>query len=118
MVRWRNTPARPARSRKSYIEQGACHRAFGVWTFAPQLITTFLTLPFPPSSPSVYGRDFVFHEHKDGHIDLPWLVRLEYSNNVTAVDLDKPTIGHVDVPRLREGHVGGFFWCVRLHVAI
>jgi hypothetical protein len=94
-------------------------RSASPWTFAPQLIITFLTLPFPPSSsPSDYGRNFVFHERKDGHIDLAWLVRLEYGNNVTAVDLDKPTIGHVDVPRLREGHVGGFFWCVRLRVAV
>lgn len=34
-----------------------------------------------------------------------------YANNVSAVDLfDMP--GHVDIPRLREGKVGGFFWCV------
>lgn len=48
----------------------------------------------------------------DGHIDLAWLVRLEFGNNVTAIDLDKPTLGQVDVPRLRAGHVGGFFWSV------
>jgi hypothetical protein len=55
---------------------------------------------------------FVPDKRQDGHIDLAWLARLEYGNNVTSIDLDKPTIGHVDIPRLRSGHVGGFFWCV------
>ncbi|KAI0296526.1 membrane dipeptidase-domain-containing protein [Multifurca ochricompacta] len=48
----------------------------------------------------------------DGHIDLPWLVRTAYRNNASAIELDKPTYGHVDIPRLRAGHVGGFFWSV------
>ncbi|KAH9036792.1 membrane dipeptidase-domain-containing protein [Lactarius deliciosus] len=48
----------------------------------------------------------------DGHIDLPWLVRSAYGNNATAVDLSKPILGHVDIPRLRTGRVGGFFWSV------
>ncbi|KAH9163928.1 membrane dipeptidase-domain-containing protein [Lactarius sanguifluus] len=48
----------------------------------------------------------------DGHIDLPWLVRSAYGNNATAVDLNKPILGHVDIPRLRTGRVGGFFWSV------
>ncbi|KAJ3568441.1 hypothetical protein NP233_g5712 [Leucocoprinus birnbaumii] len=46
----------------------------------------------------------------DGHIDLPILVRATYANNVSAVDLENPTPGHVDIPRLRKGRVGGFFW--------
>ncbi|KAI0664784.1 membrane dipeptidase-domain-containing protein [Cubamyces menziesii] len=48
----------------------------------------------------------------DGHIDLPILVRSRFANNVSAVDLAKPFPGHVDIPRLREGKVGGFFWSV------
>lgn len=46
----------------------------------------------------------------DGHIDLPILVRELYANNVSAFDLNEPTPGHVDIPRLRKGQVGGFFW--------
>ncbi|KZT38049.1 hypothetical protein SISSUDRAFT_1021994 [Sistotremastrum suecicum HHB10207 ss-3] len=46
----------------------------------------------------------------DGHIDLPILVRGIYSNNVSSFDLNYPMPGHVDIPRLREGRVGGFFW--------
>ena len=42
--------------------------------------------------------------------DLPILARGVYGNNVSAIDLTKPFDGHVDIPRLREGKVGGFFW--------
>ena len=42
--------------------------------------------------------------------DLPILVRGRYRNNVTAVDLEKRMPGHVDIPRLRKGKVGAFFW--------
>ncbi|KAI0258173.1 membrane dipeptidase-domain-containing protein [Gloeopeniophorella convolvens] len=48
----------------------------------------------------------------DGHIDLPWLVRVLYGNNATAVELDKPMPAHVDIARLRQGRVGAFFWSV------
>ncbi|KAJ7497049.1 membrane dipeptidase-domain-containing protein [Mycena latifolia] len=48
----------------------------------------------------------------DGHIDLPILLRMLYANNVSAVDLAHEFAGHVDIPRLREGKVGGFFWSV------
>ncbi|KAI0047473.1 hypothetical protein FA95DRAFT_1222815 [Auriscalpium vulgare] len=48
----------------------------------------------------------------DGHIDLPELIRTVYANNASAVELDKPTRGHVDIPRIRKGKLGGFFWSV------
>ncbi|KIJ50715.1 hypothetical protein M422DRAFT_65702 [Sphaerobolus stellatus SS14] len=48
----------------------------------------------------------------DGHKDLPWTVRALYKNNVTAIDLTQDTPGHVDIPRLKKGKVGGFFWSV------
>ncbi|KAI0319593.1 renal dipeptidase family [Amylostereum chailletii] len=48
----------------------------------------------------------------DGHIDLPWAMRMLSANNVSAIDLESPTAGHVDIPRLRKGKVGGFFWSV------
>ena len=46
----------------------------------------------------------------DGHIDLPELTRATYANNLTAIDMESRLPGHVDIPRLREGRVGGFFW--------
>ncbi|VDB91659.1 unnamed protein product [Peniophora sp. CBMAI 1063] len=48
----------------------------------------------------------------DGHVDLPWLVRYTDANNVSSIDLSKTMPGHVDIPRLRKGKVGAFFWSV------
>ncbi|EJD40834.1 hypothetical protein AURDEDRAFT_115703 [Auricularia subglabra TFB-10046 SS5] len=48
----------------------------------------------------------------DGHIDLPILVRSLNGNNIDKVDLNGDFPGHVDIPRLRKGRVGGFFWSV------
>ncbi len=44
--------------------------------------------------------------------DLPILVRFRYANNVSDFDLHGRMPAHVDIPRLREGKVGGFFWSV------
>ncbi|TCD62476.1 hypothetical protein EIP91_006824 [Steccherinum ochraceum] len=46
----------------------------------------------------------------DGHIDLPLVAREEYANNASWLDLEKEVNGHVDIPRLKKGQVGGFFW--------
>ncbi|GAA5909019.1 dipeptidase [Sporobolomyces salmoneus] len=48
----------------------------------------------------------------DGHIDLPILARYVYANQIDDFDLNQRIKGHVDIPRLRKGHVGGFFWSV------
>ncbi|KAK7057455.1 dipeptidase [Favolaschia claudopus] len=49
----------------------------------------------------------------DGHIDLPVLLRALFANNVSAVELSEESFpGHVSIPRLRAGKVGGFFWSV------
>ncbi|KAI6135833.1 membrane dipeptidase-domain-containing protein [Pisolithus thermaeus] len=48
----------------------------------------------------------------DGHIDLPAVARYGWRNNVSAIPLDDKMPMHVDIPRLREGRVGGFFWSV------
>ncbi len=53
----------------------------------------------------------------DGHNDLPWQIR-KMSNGLDSVDLTKSTAGLsprplvTDLPRLREGGVGGQFWSV------
>lgn len=46
----------------------------------------------------------------DGHIDLPVVYRYNVANNISAINLREPTLGHVDIPRLREGRVGAFWW--------
>jgi membrane dipeptidase len=50
----------------------------------------------------------------DGHNDLPWAIRENEKapKDVAAYDLRARTSGHTDLPRLREGHVGGQFWSV------
>lgn len=50
----------------------------------------------------------------DGHNDLPWAIResKDAPSDVTAYDLTKRTKGQTDIPRLREGRVGGQFWSV------
>ncbi|CAD6569878.1 MAG: hypothetical protein TREMPRED_005494 [Tremellales sp. Tagirdzhanova-0007] len=48
----------------------------------------------------------------DGHIDLPEMARVNFRNNISAFDLNKQTIDHLDIPRLRKGHLGGFFWSI------
>ncbi|CCL99865.1 uncharacterized protein FIBRA_01890 [Fibroporia radiculosa] len=48
----------------------------------------------------------------DGHIDLPEYARTTYANNISAFDLNGVVSKHVDIPRLRKGRVGGFFWSV------
>ncbi|KAM0756415.1 hypothetical protein T439DRAFT_321112 [Meredithblackwellia eburnea MCA 4105] len=48
----------------------------------------------------------------DGHLDVPILARAAFLNNINEIDLEKPTRGQVDIPRLRKGGVGGFFWSV------
>jgi membrane dipeptidase len=53
----------------------------------------------------------------DGHNDLPWAYRERVKNHLGQIDLrgdtsqlDPPM--HTDIPRLREGGVGGQFWSV------
>ncbi|KAG2153641.1 membrane dipeptidase-domain-containing protein [Suillus bovinus] len=53
----------------------------------------------------------------DGHIDLPMVARFGWRNNVTDVPLDGQMPMHVDIPRLKEGKVGGFFWSVYVSCA-
>ncbi|THH26679.1 hypothetical protein EUX98_g7513 [Antrodiella citrinella] len=62
----------------------------------------------PPSHTPTHEVEDV--EDADGHIDLPILVRELYANNASAFDLRKEMPAHVDIPRLRKGQVGGFFW--------
>lgn len=54
------------------------------------------------------------HPVIDGHNDLPWAAR-EYGYDWSRLDIaapDGPTPTHTDLPRLRQGAVGGLFWSV------
>ncbi|MBV8854606.1 MAG: dipeptidase [Sinobacteraceae bacterium] len=58
----------------------------------------------------------------DGHNDLPWEIRDRFHGNLSSLDLarstaelsrskDQPAL-MTDIPRLRQGQVGGQFWSV------
>jgi membrane dipeptidase len=47
----------------------------------------------------------------DGHNDLPMQLRARFGNRVDHLDENRPGL-HTDIPRLREGGVGGQFWSV------
>ncbi|CAD6584876.1 MAG: hypothetical protein CYPHOPRED_002875 [Cyphobasidiales sp. Tagirdzhanova-0007] len=47
----------------------------------------------------------------DGHIDLPIVARNGFRNQLGDIHLDEADFPqHVNIPALREGRVGGFFW--------
>ncbi|KAJ5982882.1 Peptidase M19 renal dipeptidase [Penicillium waksmanii] len=53
----------------------------------------------------------------DGHDDFPILIRERYHNHIYGPNFTESFIhgnlsGHVDLPRLRRGYVGGTFWSV------
>ncbi len=49
----------------------------------------------------------------DGHNDLPWEMREKVRYDFDARDIAKPQpMMMTDIPRLRQGHVGGQFWSV------
>jgi membrane dipeptidase len=58
----------------------------------------------------------------DGHNDLPWEIRVRFKSDLSSINLNADT-SHLpfpldgaplmtDIPRLRQGHVGGQFWSV------
>jgi membrane dipeptidase len=55
----------------------------------------------------------------DGHNDLPWAMREGSWYDFDAVDIARPQPQLMtDIPRLREGRVGGQFWSVYVPVAL
>ena len=55
----------------------------------------------------------------DGHNDLPWKLRSDFASSLDKCDITKlhsPAILQTDIPRLRQGGVGGQFWSVYVPV--
>lgn len=51
------------------------------------------------------------HPLIDGHIDIPVQARYRYSNHVDKIHLENRDFPlQVNIPKLREGKLGGFFW--------
>jgi membrane dipeptidase len=55
----------------------------------------------------------------DGHNDLPWQYRKVADRALSKIDIAQNQPGlHTDIPRLREGGVGGQFWSVFVSQAL
>ena len=53
----------------------------------------------------------------DGHNDLPWRLRKQYSADFDLFDISRRHVdGHTDIPRLKEGGVSGQFWAAYVPV--
>ncbi|EPQ28310.1 uncharacterized protein PFL1_04137 [Pseudozyma flocculosa PF-1] len=72
-----------------------------------------------PSGPLARASALLRHHPLiDGHIDVPVYARYRYANKLDTIPFDAPawpngsypTSGQVDIPRLRKGRSGGFFW--------
>lgn len=46
----------------------------------------------------------------DGHNDLPWQLLDKFNNQLSKVNLNTLSSTHTNIPKLREGRVGGQFW--------
>ncbi len=57
----------------------------------------------------IHASGFIF----DGHNDLPWAVRTDFSSSFDQADISKnvPKL-NTDIARLRQGNVGAQFWSV------
>jgi membrane dipeptidase len=59
----------------------------------------------------------------DGHNDLPWQYRQRVENRMSEIDISQdlsalePAL-HTDIPRLRQGGVGGQFWSVYVPASV
>ncbi len=54
----------------------------------------------------------------DGHNDLPWELRVNYGLSFDSLDISRPQPQIMtDIPRLRDGLVGGQFWSIYTPVA-
>ncbi len=77
-----------------------------------------------PSAPPVRLSDKALRIHRsslliDGHNDLPWRLRTEFGASLEQCDLTQlhaPDKLQTDIPRLRQGGVGGQFWSVYVPV--
>lgn len=55
------------------------------------------------------------HPIVDTHVDLPELARWRYQNMINGPGFkfdERGFFGHVDIPRMKEGRLGGVFWSV------
>ncbi len=76
-----------------------------------------MTLTSHPSAQDPLARARALHKQVpliDGHNDYPWALRgLDPGRDFSKAEISKPVPSlHTDIPRLRQGGVGGQFWSV------
>jgi membrane dipeptidase len=73
-----------------------------------------------PSGDALLRRALKLHRQAalvDGHNDLPWEIREKAAGDIARMDFEGSLPGqHTDVPRLRQGGVGGVFWAAYVPV--
>lgn len=95
---------------------------FGARLFSVLLLATAACNPAPaPSGPEdLLERARAIHRGApliDGHNDLPWEIREKAASDLARMDFAQPLpLQHTDVPRLRQGGVGGVFWAAYVPV--
>ena len=110
-----NAESSPWRKSKCVIAYGALLLAGSVLLFL--MPTTRFNWPFL-SQPTIEERASAILTHTpliDGHNDLAILIRERYNNHINDEKFQKlfsegGMPAHVDLPRLKEGKVGGAFW--------
>lgn len=88
---------------------------------AAALAATMLLWPSAPSAQDFLARAQTLHKQSpliDGHNDYPWaLAQHNAERDLDRLDISKPQPSLMtDIPRLREGGVGGQFWSVYVPV--
>jgi membrane dipeptidase len=95
-------------------------RTIGIAVVATSILVTAAHAPAGQPGEDAYLQAIEILESVpliDGHNDVPWQYRARTGNRLEAVDLATDTSVleppmQTDIPRLREGRVGGQFWSV------
>lgn len=78
--------------------------------------------PAPSGPDALLARARAIHRDApliDGHNDLPWEMREKAGSDLRRMDFEQPLpLQHTDVPRLRQGGVGGVFWAAYVPVEV
>lgn len=105
-------------SKQHRLIPGRRNRRSGLHATVGGLLTCLLALPGLAQHESQRVADVLRDTPLvDGHNDLPWQYKQRHDNRLAPLDVSKPQSEldpplHTDLPRLREGGVGGQFWSV------
>ncbi|CAG8070513.1 unnamed protein product [Penicillium salamii] len=112
-------------SREELAPKQGSKRDLCIWTLCISAVLAVLWLTEPGLKPSCGAHSIDERVQRilthtpliDGHDDFPIYVREIYQNHINDEEFTKAFVegglrGHVDIPRLKQGRVGGSFWSV------